>query len=262
MLIVGSTALQTWLPGLREPQDLDLFGPKKFGYEADVFWDERLRHWPSWEFRLMSPDQFLVYPDELYTIKVSHSYWALDNGSWDKHMFDIVALKRRGCSVIDSLHQLLYPIWEDEHGKKVVTLEMESMDFFSDAVVRRYDHDSLHRSVAYGDEPRYEALLKPGSTVSMDMGKLKALPFEEQILLFKEEIAAAALERWVIPKDYRFSPGRAWLMALKKTITSLTKGWSARFIVENYDQFAKPDPEYVQRHLKNKDRLIPLEAVR
>jgi hypothetical protein len=245
--------MKSVLPDARTPKDIDAYTPHDFLPDVDAFWDDRFSDWiPDGTFRYATLD-------ELYTIKVSHSYWELRNGSWDKHMFDVVQLRRAGAKLDLGLHSMLYGVWEDEHGRKVVDLSQESDEFFSDAVKRRYVHDSLHESVAYGDRPLYESILKDGHTVQMDMAKLKAMPFDDQVRLFREEIYVTALERLVVPNDYRFSPSRAYAWALRRTITSLTRGWSARFLVENFEVFRRPDVDYVAVHLANKHKLIELE---
>lgn len=251
-LIIGSTAMQKLIPGTRTPKDIDTFSPTP-AEGVDAFWDDRLENWiPAGTNRYATLD-------ELYTLKVSHSYWELRNGSWNKHMFDVVALKRAGAVLDLELHNLLYPVWEDEHGKKIVDLTQESDEFFSDAVRRRYVHDSLHESVAYGDRPLYESVLKDGKSVQMDMQKLRAMPFEDQVRLFREEIYVTALERLMVPNHYQYSPSRAYAWALRRTITSLTKGWSARFLVENFEVFRRPDIDYVAVHRANEHKLIELE---
>ncbi len=195
--------------------------------------------------------------DEMYTIKVSHSHWELRNGSWDKHMYDVVELKRAGARLLPDMYNTLYPVWEDLHGKKILDLTKEAEDFFADAVTRVYVHDTLHESVSYGERPMYEALLRDGKSVQLDMTKLKALPFADQVKLFREEIYVTALERLVIPSGYRHSPMRAYTWALRRTITGLTKGWSSLFLIENYETFARrPDIDYVAKHLSNKHKLI------
>jgi hypothetical protein len=100
----------------------------------------------------------------------------------------------------------------------------------------------------------------------MDMKKVWALSWADQIKLFREEIYATALERWMIPSDYRFSPAKAYFLALRKTITSLTKGVSSRFIIDNFDVFKHMpiDPNagrawYMSRHFQNRHLLKPLE---
>lgn len=261
---VGSWALNQHVGGggLREPKDFDIWtNDPKFpatydGLRVETFWHDGLV-----EFFENRPTD-AVWPDidELYTIKASHAAWALPNGSWDKHMFDLVKLKELGAQLQDDQFARLYKVWEQLHGKKIINLQQEKDEFFTDAVTRIYDHDSIHDSVAYDDEPMYVQTLKPGSTVDVDMKYIKSMPFEDQIKLFREEVYATALERWLIPNDYKFSPRRAYARALKKTITSLTKGWSSKFLVLNYDIMRDPDSDYLQRHLDKKHKLVPLEA--
>lgn len=261
LVIVGSTAVKEYLPD-REVDDYDAFADPITKIEMvqmgvdnaklDIYWNEDfLQYWPQDTLKIASLD-------EIYTIKVSHSYWDLRNGSWDKHITDVIRLKQAGAKIIQPLHDLLYKIWEKDHGKKVVSLQQDKDSFFTDAVTRIYDHDSIHYSVAYGDKPIYESVFKDGQEIEMDMNKVKALPFEECVRLFREEIYATALERWVIPENYKISPGLAYTRALRKTITSLTKGWSAQFLVENYETFARPDMKYVDHHKTKLDQLIKL----
>jgi hypothetical protein len=259
-LIIGSTAMNAHFPTTRKPKDLDYFGPvesveqmKRFGIQVnDRFWHDNL-------VGSQLDRDGIASVDELYTIKVSHAYWELQNGSWDKHMADIMFLKANGALLDMELHKLLYPIWIETHGAKKMNLAQAAGQFFKDAVVRIYDHDSIHDSVAFGDHPLYERILKDGETVDIDPDKMwNGLTFDEQIALFREEIAATALERWMIPTNYKFSPGRAYKMALRKTITSLTKGKSARFIVTNFEHFARPH-DYMAIHNTKKHKLLPLD---
>lgn len=250
----------------REPKDRDVWSDSmtKGILFNDVFWDERLRP--------LLGTQGLRYatPDELYTMKVSHSSWELPNGSWRKHMHDIVWLKQRGAKLIPEWWDVLYPIWQDLHGRKKVNLNQESGAFFTDAVTRIYDHDSLHDTVAHYDRPLWMEVLADGQSVKMDMGKVWALDFSDQIKLFREEVYATALERWLVPawaKGEVFSPTMAYLWALRKTITSLTKGKSSRFMIENYDIFREVprDPNsgtcwYVTKHWLNRGLLRPYEG--
>lgn len=250
-LFIGSFALKAWYADFkRERKDFDAFMPSTLpGY--DTYWH------PSF------PDEWDVYdrfatPDELYTIKLSHSYWDLKNGSWQKHMEDAMFLKSKGAELDLELHDLLYKVWEEKHGSKKVNLQMTAEDFFTDAVVRIYDHDSIHAAVAYNDRPLYEKTLVGGQEIKVDMSIIKAMPFEEKVLMYREEVYATALERILIPKDLNTSPRAAYAWALRRTITSLTRGWSARFMAENYDVFRAPDCDYVQRFKNNAHRLIKL----
>lgn len=253
-LIVGSIAASYHLPAWRTPKDCDIYSPEDYAYTyaIDKYWH------PSFEFWIPPSTNRMATLNELYTMKISHSYWSLPNGSWLKHISDSVKFKQAGALLLPQLHDLLYGAWNDLHGKKIISLDKEATEFFSDSVDRIYDHDSIHESVAYGDHALYIDFLKPGQTVNLDMQKIWAAPFEIQIKLFREEVYATALERILIPKNYKYSPRAAYAWALKRTITNLTKGKAAQFMVLNYDILRDPDCNYMQRHLDNKDRLVKL----
>lgn len=258
MFIIGSVAMRRLFGNeFREPKDLDVFARPDDPALAwtspdDVFWHD------SFAGTQLDVTGY-ANMHQMYTIKVSHAYWQINNvANWQKHMADIMFLKSKGAKLDMDLHKLLYPVWEAKHGKKQMNLAQAAGDFFEDAVVRIYDHDSIHRSVCYGDEPLYEAILKDGETVDIDPAKMWALSFEDQVKLFREEIAATALERYMIPSNYRYSAGRAYQKALQKTVISLTKGKSARFIVDNFSQFAKPH-DYMSIHNSKRDRLELLD---
>lgn len=252
-LIIGSHAAKQHIPTWRTPNDLDVFTELQSVPRIDAYWH------PSFvDIFPRYTDDHVYYAtlDELYTIKVSHLYWDLRNNTWEKHAYDVVKLKQHGATLDLQMHNALYKVWEEKHGKKQVDLDMDKASFFDDAVPRLYDHDSVHYSVAYGDAPLYEAFLKDGEEINIDMKKVWAAPFEMQVKLFREEVYATALERKVIPSNYTCSPRAAYAWALKRTITSLTKGRSARFIVENLDTFMAPDVDYVRRHKDNAHKLI------
>ena len=265
-LIIGSVAMKLHFGDEwhREPKDFDVFTDEldpaiHIGHGTDD-----LRVEPFWHPRLepFIPSigmPVVARPDELYTIKVSHSQWDLRNGSWLKHIEDAAWLKRHGAELEWDFYLALMEIWKERYGKKKVNLTQDADAFFDDAVPRKYDHDSVHYSVAYGDRPMYEEVFDGNAEIAMDMSVIKALPFSEQVKLYREEIYATALERWVIPMNYRCSPRWAYAQALKKTIVSLTKGWSSRFLIENYDEFRKPDFDYVARHKSRLNHLVLLE---
>jgi hypothetical protein len=253
--LIGSTAIKYHFPDFpREPKDVDYFSPKKLqaadgGPTVETFWHEDLEGVFS---------EMIATPDELYTIKVSHAFWELKNGSWSKHMMDVLFLQSKGATLIPELYKILYKVWEDTHGKKKVNLESDPEEFFNDKIVKRiYDHDSIHESVAYYDRPLFERILRDDSDVAVDKSKWDAMDHEDKLKMVREEIYATALERKLVPSDYKSSPGAAYNWTLRKTITSLTKGWFALFVVENFKDLTKADVDYVKRHKDNAHKLRP-----
>jgi hypothetical protein len=266
LTLIGSTAARKHFPDFREPKDVDFHTGDANQAAAfmqayrnegevppDVFVDPRLVQW-NW-----GP---VASPEELYTMKVSHSFWEInrDPNNWNKHMADVIFFQRKGVEFIRELYDILKPIWKDIHEPHRTSLKQNKANFFNDAVVRKYDHDSIHASIAYGDHPLYEDILVPGEEVMVDNSKFfDGMDHETKLKCVREEVYATALERILIPKNYKGSPGAAYAWALRRTITSLFKGEWALWTVLNYDILARPDCNYLQRHLDNADKLILLE---
>lgn len=248
-MLIGSRAMKHWFSDAREPKDWDYFSnnPATVG---DKFWHESFP--AGWV-----DDTRIATPDELYTIKVSHSFWEV-RGKWDRHMHDLLFLQSKGAKFVPEMYDILLPVWKQEHGKKRTNLKQSKDNFFADAVVRKYDHDSLHDSVAYGETPLYESILVEGEDVLTDWNKFLDMDYETQLKLVREEIYATALERILIPSDYLRSPGYAYHWALRRTCTSLFKGKWALWLVLHYQDLHRPDTDYLARHKSRMDRLILL----
>ncbi len=255
-VLIGSRAIKYHFHDFREPNDIDYFSDRPIK-GAETFWHPDLAGtFGPWGFQ-----KEIATPNELYTIKVSHSFWEQKNGSWRKHMADIMFLKKKGCALEYDLYDHLYSVWEQHYGKKKVNLNADPKDFFNGNVFRLYDHDSIHRSVAYYDRPLFESVLKDGHSVAVDTHKFNMLDFQDKLRLVREEAYATALERQLIPNDYLGSPTGAYAWAIRKIITSFWKGDWALWVVEHFDELLRPDVDYVGRHLANKNILIPEETV-
>ena len=258
-ILIGSTALSQWINIKREPKDIDYFTDHNLekvdlvsGKKIESFFHFELLNW-------FGTQEGVASLDELYTIKVSHIFWDLKNNSWEKHCYDIMNMQKAGANLDLGLYTVLYKIWEEKYGKKQVNLNQSPEDFFNKNVTRVYEHDSIHASVAYYDRPLFENILREGSQVAVDLQKWNDLSHEDKIKTVREEVYATALERQVIPSDYTASPRGAYAWALKKTITSFSKGWFALFVVMHLGELWKPDIDYVARHKENAGKLIKLE---
>jgi hypothetical protein len=249
-ILVGSHAIKNVLPDFREPNDWDYFSPHPIE-GAETFWDDRISEWTHWHYGI---DPVQPTLDELYTIKISHIFWP---NKWKKHASDIRFMQRAGAKLIPELYDILYPIWVDHYGAKKASLKGDKESFFDDIIERKYDHDSVHESVAYYDRPLYEKIVIPGR-VAVNRDAWNELDFDDQIHMVMEEVYATALERIIIPSNYTASPRRAYADTLQRTVTSLTKGWFALFCAEHLDELWAPDVDYVQRHHDKADRLVLL----
>ena len=113
-VLVGSQALvQHFRDFYRPVKDVDYFSDTPIE-GAETFYHPKLEKW-EWHNNIASID-------ELYTIKVSHSFWNLKNNSWNKHMRDIQFLQEKNAQFIPELYELLYSIWEENTARKKQTL--------------------------------------------------------------------------------------------------------------------------------------------
>lgn len=263
LILIGSEAALQHGISLRhnQPADVDLFSTEKEwgnhltehyeGRTVEVFHHPNLNSY-QWRDRTANLD-------ELYTIKMSHSYWKLRNNSWGKHVKDMAFLKREGAKLIPELHDLLYTIWEEKHGKKSANLEQNADEFFNSSVERLYEHDSIHAAVAYHNGvPLFNQILRDGHDVAVDRSKFESLSSINKLELVREEVYATALERKLIPSDFTLNPNDAYSYALTQTITSYSKGWFPTFILDNYESLRLPVDNYVETFMKNKHHLVLL----
>ena len=246
-IVVGSTALNYHCFRFRTANDIDIWTDedhqKQKGEDVSIV--------PSSILSVVPHKEGYATPDAVYTIKLSHLGWDI---FWDKHKRDVLWMEHNGCKRLPELYSALIEYWKEVHGNKdFLSLHKKKQDFFNDYVDYKYDHDYLHELVAYPDKPVYNMCLKDGEDVAIDKEKFFSLPFEKQIRMFKEEITVIALERWVIP--YREHLLKAYPLALKKTVTSLTKNWATEFLVLNLKHFERPDVnlfQYAMKTLKEK----------
>lgn len=254
-MIIGSTAIKHWFPDFpREPKDLDIVVSSKKGLAkfsgVEYLENPVLLDWcrENGMYNDHCPWQVL------YTLKVSHCFWDLNNGSWEKHMWDVQWLKNKYCVVIEDLFWKLYEYWEKIHGKrKTSDLSLSAEDFFNNAVGYPVHHDKLHEMLIQHPhfkgqaKPTYTQILKDGAEVDVDMVKFLGLMGEQKFNVVFEEVAVMALERY---GDLYYK--RAYGMMLKKFITSHCKIEEGIWIIENHKELLSNIPFNFIEYLKTK----------
>lgn len=233
-LIIGSTATYHWFSDAREPSDIDLLTPAKISGNhsqicvVDAQWHDAAEYLIS-----INNDPVFADPDVLFTLKVSHAHW---NVKWDKTMYDISFLQRKGCQLNMELYHRLFKVWEQVHGKKRVNMAKTMDTFFKDAVVREYDHEWLHELVAFYDRPMHEVLRPDHGTAWCSEERFNALTRDDQARTALEEIMAVAIERSRLTLADPTSKRRmAVSRAFFQLVTSMTTGWFARYLILNRD---------------------------
>lgn len=236
-MIIGSTAIKFWFEDFpRKPKDVDIIKNmyiKEYTSNLKIEWLENkvLQNW------FIKPIEICT-PNELYTLKISHCFWDLENGSWSKHMWDVQWLKEKGCKFIPALFYQLYTYWEELHGKrKSSNLQMSAEDFFNNAIDYPIPHDDIHKLLIQHpyfkgqEQPTYVKILKEGQEVDVCMDKFSNLTEEEKFNVVFEEVAVMSLEN-------RFSKKMYWKTKyermLKKFITSHAKIEESLWIIQNH----------------------------
>ena len=252
-VIIGSTAIKHWFPTfLREPKDLDYvvnikdMWTKEKGVEYlenDVIYLQQVKY---------AEDGYLT-PNALYTLKISHAFWELNNGTWDKHIFDINFLRNKGCEFIPELFYELFEQWQGLHGKrKSSDLEMSAQDFFDNALPKEHDHDHLHELLI--THPYFEGQERPTYTkvlvgeVEVSEEKFQVLSEKEKYNLIFEEVAVMAWEKGRFPPDMLWK--RKYSRMLKKFLLYHCPIFSGIWILQNYYNLAKP-PFNFQNYLND-----------
>jgi len=242
-LIFGSTALKFHFPDLpREPHDLDVISKSgKMEQKEQHYWVD------SFQYILdNNKDDIYIDPNLLLSCKLSHLGW---NVHWSKTLNDVLFLKKKGCKVVPELYKLLVKDWTKVHGKAWASLEnKDAGKFFKDAVKRKYVHDDLHEVVSVYEEPLYFRILKEDGKVGCSEEKFNQLSHEDKILLVKEEVWVTALERYLIPNNFKCSKNLAYFESLKKLSTTMASGWFKFFILDNIDQlYISRDYAYIDK---------------
>lgn len=258
MIIIGSTAAKKHFPNFREPKDLDVLErpEKQEALKKNYSGPQRLEcyyYGPSSDYILNKySDGSHLLPSALYTLKAAHFKFDVH---WEKTASDIIFFQREGVKLDEELYKLAFADFKALYGKRWASLKgKDSKTFFEDAVKRKYVHDTIHEAVAYYERPLYERILT-GKGVECDVDKMKQLSPEDQIRLAKEEIFVTALERYIVPNDFKFSAHRAYWLSLKKFVTTMSSGKMSRFLIDNFEKLAKNNDDYVGKFKQNEHKL-------
>lgn len=177
--------------------------------------------------------------DVCYALKMSHRYLK-NNPFFLKTMRDIRYLESCGAKIPENLLE-----WFKFREKETYTyghpkLNQDKKNFFNDDGVNyKYDHDTIHMIVKHLEKPAYEYYKPEGSDVWCDRDMF--FKCEKQIRLYGvlEESYVLALERCLVPFEFKTAPKQAFLMALEKVCTSITSGFFREFAYEHYDEVLK-----------------------
>lgn len=246
-VLIGSQAIKHYFPNFRSCNDTD------FLVDEDIESNRQIEYYncnknPGLALLFDSCDEIPTLK-ELYTLKVSHSFWDIH---WDKTIYDIKFLQENGVSEIDKeLFSELYDGWCEIHGPKKAYLSVNNEKFFQDGVDRTIPHDTIHEAVAYYDEPMFRKLKTNKDSAYISGSMFNQLSYDDKIKTCREEIYVVAIERFLLHGAK--STLAAYRNAIKLLVTSMTKGWFPLFIVENIKELFNKDHnvEYYEKFLNN-----------
>lgn len=204
-----------------------------------------------WEYIDRSKTQLSI--ETYYTLKCSHIFWDIN---WRKHMHDIKFMNSKDIEFNDELFHKLFDYWETYHGKrKVPSFDKDNEEFFDDNVEREFEHDELHKIVAYPDEPVFDKIKTDTNRANIEEGMFYRLPDKEKVRMLKEEAYVLALERFIL-RDNKLMPRVvAYKRMMKKLLMNLSPLWLAKWMVRNYEKLDSPDRKYVDKFHHNKEKL-------
>ena len=115
-----------------------------------------------------------------------------------------------------------------------INLNQTKDDFFKTKnVTYIFDHDSIHESIKLTEEPIYKKILKPNEEVLCSQELWNKISDLEKKYCVLEESYTIAIER-LLSKGHINDPKEAFLMALERVCTTLTKGWFREYAAFNY----------------------------
>lgn len=197
-------------------------------------------------------------PEWLYFLKMSHRY-KKDSPHFWKTRLDVEYMRMKNVQMPKDSESLFKERERLTYVNKLPNLNQKSSTFFKkEDEFYVYDHDSIHEAVKILDRPAYQYYMKDGAEVMTSKEKFFEMPYEVRLFGVYEEACVLALERSLIPFDFKPSPDQAFKMALSKVCTSITGGWFREFgwenclkIVNMYHKIGKE--EYVQKFKKGLD---------
>lgn len=243
-ILIGSRAMQYWLDRntlqLKPTTDWDVISTKPI--EGAEWHDRCMLNNDSFDSYTMESATvdfngnklYVMHPEGLAIIKRSHLWRTLGFNKhityWHKYM------KHWLDSISEDGERLLKErtlMTQERYPQTGPNLMLSKEQFFDDAVEKVYDHDYLHSLFANYKRPLYTELQK--SHAVMCYHELwENLTYEKKVLCVQEEVNVLATERFLVPSNFEYNPKAAYLKALEKVCTTVTKGWFRDFAIDNY----------------------------
>lgn len=242
------------------PVEIDIATPGSSSMELlRLLTDYEIHNHPATQFIASEP---FVHPvlrshrvaglETLYALKMSHRYLK-NSPHFKKTMRDIHTMRHVRNGDSDAVHDVLKD-WYKERMKETYDyqhpkLNQSKNSFFSDDGVNYvYDHDTIHEAVKTLEIPAFQFIKEDQADVFCSKEKFMISPEHVKLATVLEESYVLALERCLIPFDFKATPEWAFSKALEKVCTSIASGWWREYAWENYDNVVRLfDANYVDK---------------
>lgn len=127
-------------------------------------------------------------------------------------------------------------------------LSISNEEFFKHGYARQYDHDDLHRAIAFTPgRPIFELTKKNIGEAKIDIPMFQSLPFSDQLKMVQEEFMVIGIERFYL-HNTSIDCKTAYAQGLHKTVRDLFTGFFQDFCIDNIEKLSKvPDHDFIQR---------------
>ncbi len=194
--------------------------------------------------------------DWLLFFKESHKF-KKDSPHFLKTLNDIQLLRSLGAQIPNSV--LLSQREKQTYTNKLPNLNTTSKEFFDyRSVPYKYVHDDIHEAIALYDKPAYLYYKPQENEVACSKDLFFAQPENIRLAGVYEESCVLALERSLVPGNFKTHPDKAFTMAREKVCTSITSGWFREYAYRNYYNvlsfyYKSGGSQYVRRFQKALD---------
>jgi hypothetical protein len=245
-LLIGSRALAYWNKNLQisSNADWDIISDKPI--EGAEWHDSKFLNNAEFEQFTNSSDVIefnnnkvsVVNIFGLSIIKRSHLWRSL---SFQKHITHyhkyLTNFKRKQYnSYMEQILQERILLTMQAYPQAYPRLNKRVDEFFDDYVTKKYNHDYLHELVAYYDKPLYTRMQHNPDRAWCDKDLWNDLALEDKTKCIAEEVQVIAIERFMVPNDWKYSVRLAYIKSLDKVCTTLCSGWFRDHAIDYYPE--------------------------
>lgn len=242
-ILIGSRALHHWFPDFkpRTNSDWDIVSESPLEWaewhNPKTLNNEKLVNYVSHEILINGVRVGVISPKGLALVKRSHLWRDLffDKHITHYHKYLAGHMKELTEQDVEFLNERT-SLTKKEFPQRTPSLNMSKEEFFDDYVTKKYDHDWLHTLVSPNGIPQYTLMKREGDSVWCEKDMWETFTESEKLRCVVEETTVIAIERFMVPNDWKYPAKLAYFNSLKKVCTTLCSGWFRDYAIDHYPQ--------------------------